>query len=594
MVPQKRPVDQESAPSQTSAPNATSQVTQEDHAVEGAPQPASTGPDLLYSDFSSSGGARTVPRESVISNIDRRCTTTASVGPKATQDKTHIPVAKRRRLEDSQPTAGADRSSTSSTNANTPLPTIEGNEIERGDSRGPEPGSATLQSAKAKKPRSSAQAKRAQRVDDEAAAVDKDGTGHTPAKTKRPTRKSKGKEVQRNRGEGPIDAAGALPASDAQTEQGSARAKPKRKKKTTQTIEEAAAAVVEEAVQGSTKSGKRRGRKPKYRAVTPEGGDAMVITPSEVTMSELCTDRGTGRRSQLDKHIVELERAEFVRKKQKQLQKLVGQAEPENQSNPPETADESPERLARQNQREEDVAQNVPNTVIVNGQIQIDEDSLQIDRHAVAAAARADEEPEIVIESALTKKINSASYLKRDKSGGWDEILTERFYEALRMFGTDFQMIRQMFPGRTRHKIKLKFVKEERSNPHRIKAALLGERLPVDLPELEKMAGIEFSDPKELERDMLEDRKKLEEETLAEKEEMDNAKKVREEQIAVERAAAEEESSAKENHRGKKRKKGERQKGKKGASRKKDKHSNRGASRSGAAVSGNVDDNPGL
>jgi len=443
-----------------------------------------------------------------------------------------------------------------------------------------------LQPAKAKKPSSSAQAKRAQRVDNEAGEVGKDGTGHTPAKAKRPIRKSKGKEVQRNRGEGPTDAAGALLASDAQAEQGSARAKPKRKKKTTQIIEEAAAAVVEEAVQGSTKSGKRRGRKPKYRAVTPEGGDAMVITPSEVTMSELCTDRGTGRRSQLDKHIVELERAEFVRKKQKQLQKLMGQAEPENQSNPPETANASPERSARQNQREEDVAQNVPNTVIVNGQIQIDEDSLQIDRHAVAAAARADEEPEIVIESALTKKINSASYLKRDKSGGWDEILTERFYEALRMFGTDFQMIRQMFPGRTRHKIKLKFVKEERINPHRIKAALLGERLPIDLPELEKMAGIEFSDPKELERDMLEDRKKLEEETLAEKEEMDNAKKVREEQIAAERAATEEESSAKENHRGKKRKKGEKQKGKKGASRKKDKHPNRGASRGGAAVSG--------
>ncbi|KAL5563052.1 hypothetical protein UlMin_032799 [Ulmus minor] len=47
----------------------------------------------------------------------------------------------------------------------------------------------------------------------------------------------------------------------------------------------------------------------------------------------------------------------------------------------------------------------------------------------------------------------------------WSKQDTELFYEAVRQFGTDFSMIQQLFPGRTRHQIKSKFKKEERQHP---------------------------------------------------------------------------------------------------------------------------------
>ncbi|KAK9942582.1 hypothetical protein M0R45_008236 [Rubus argutus] len=48
---------------------------------------------------------------------------------------------------------------------------------------------------------------------------------------------------------------------------------------------------------------------------------------------------------------------------------------------------------------------------------------------------------------------------------------TELFYEGIEQFGSDFSMIAQLFPGRTRHQIKLKFKKEDRQNPLRINEA---------------------------------------------------------------------------------------------------------------------------
>ena len=302
-------------------------------------------------------------------------------------------------------------------------------------------------------------------------------------------------------------------------------------------------------------------------------------------MADLCKDNRIGRKSDRERDLEEFDRAEFVRKKQKELQEVMGQNEPESQAGPSSDGGARLERLGRQREREESVAMNVPNTIIVNGQIQIDEDSLQIDRHAGAAAEREAENLETVDETDLTRKINSSSFLKREKSGGWNELLTERFYDGLRMFGTDFEMISKMFPGRTRHKIKLKFVKEEKLNQDKIKATLLGEKIPVDLPELEKMAGVEFDDPMELEREMEEDRRILEEETLAAKQALDDIREEREDQIAAERAAAGEESSAKENRRGKnKKKRGERQKGDKNSSKRKGKRGNKATVAGGADV----------
>ena len=208
-------------------------------------------------------------------------------------------------------------------------------------------------------------------------------------------------------------------------------------------------------------------------------------------------------------------------------------------------------------QREEAMANIVPQQRIVNGEIVLDTSSLRIDRHAMAAVERDAEQLESVEEDEYTRKVNSSLGLKRDKSGGWNEMLLNRFYDGLRMFGTDFGMISKMFPGKSRHAIKLKFCREEKEDYTRIRSTLLGEVLPVELEEFQKLTGEEYEDPAVLERDIEEDKKRLEEEQEQEKEAIEAARKERAEQAEADRLAAQgEESSSKENRRQRKKKGG--------------------------------------
>ncbi|XP_028764594.1 uncharacterized protein LOC114722677 isoform X2 [Neltuma alba] len=60
---------------------------------------------------------------------------------------------------------------------------------------------------------------------------------------------------------------------------------------------------------------------------------------------------------------------------------------------------------------------------------------------------------------------NYQSFMDKKPRGKWSKQDTELFYEAIRQFGTDFSMIQQLFPDRTRHQIKLKYKQEERQHP---------------------------------------------------------------------------------------------------------------------------------
>ena len=504
-----------------------------------------------------------------------------------------VPAPKRRRIEQPLEQSRTEYSSAPIANANIPIPSTELNEVAAESSSNTPTPAVSKSAANSKKPRLFALEKRKKQIADAAAEVVADATRTSSAKAKKPRKNAKGKGIQKDESATARILVEAAQESPSQAEENIAPTKAKRKytkRKTRQSIEDTAAEIVADAVQGSSKDSKKRGRRGK-RAPTPEGAETIQITPSEVRMMDLCRDGGTGRKSEREKELEEVERAEFIRKKQRQLKEVMSEADPESQTTPLESTESRQERLAHLREQEESVAHNVPNTIIVNGQIQIDETSLEIDRHAAAALERNAEQLDAVDETDMTRKINSGTWLKRDKSGGWNEMLTEKFYDGLRMFGTDFEMISNMFPGRTRHKIKLKFCKEEKFNGDRIKATLLGEKMAVNLPELEKMAGTEFDDPEELERDLEEDRIRLQEETAAEKQAMDEAKRERQEQIAAEQAAAENDSSAKENRRGKGKKKGPKRKGEKGekpTSRKKDKQAQRATSASGGDALGEV------
>ncbi|XP_072999354.1 uncharacterized protein [Typha latifolia] len=64
-----------------------------------------------------------------------------------------------------------------------------------------------------------------------------------------------------------------------------------------------------------------------------------------------------------------------------------------------------------------------------------------------------------------SRKLNYHSYMNRSQSVRWSKSETELFYQAIRQFGTDFAMIQQLFPNRTRHQVKLKYKNEERKHP---------------------------------------------------------------------------------------------------------------------------------
>ncbi|MQL96206.1 hypothetical protein Taro_028886, partial [Colocasia esculenta] len=70
-------------------------------------------------------------------------------------------------------------------------------------------------------------------------------------------------------------------------------------------------------------------------------------------------------------------------------------------------------------------------------------------------------------------KLNYHTYMNRIRSDRWSKVDTELFYQAVRQFGSDFAMIQQLFPNRTRHQIKLKFKNEERKHPLQIADALI-------------------------------------------------------------------------------------------------------------------------
>ena len=155
---------------------------------------------------------------------------------------------------------------------------------------------------------------------------------------------------------------------------------------------------------------------------------------------------------------------------------------------------------------------------MVNGEMVLDEESARIDRQA-EALEDANHRAQIETEDDLTKKVTRMTWLekkKRDpadrvpvykmKSDPWSDDETDRFYEALSMFGTDFFIISKMFPPKTRRQIKLKFVREERLDGPRITRALSGDgSKPMDLSVYAEATGQEigdFRDPEELAKEL--------------------------------------------------------------------------------------------
>lgn len=244
----------------------------------------------------------------------------------------------------------------------------------------------------------------------------------------------------------------------------------------------------------------------KKREPTPEGAETVEILPNVVKMSELCKDLRTGKKSKRETELRKIDQAEEERKKQGGTPgpgtgTPVKQPEPESE-NSEKPVDWKP--------------QSGPIMRIVNGEIVLDNTSLQVDRHADAARAAGDLED--VVESSFTRKINQASYGKRTKTETWDEEMTDLFYRGLRIFGTDFMVISKMFPGRSRRQIKLKFNNEERRDPQRIKETLMGPTEAMDIATYSEMTNTVYDDPKIVQQELDDEKKRIESQHAKEKE----------------------------------------------------------------------------
>ena len=95
---------------------------------------------------------------------------------------------------------------------------------------------------------------------------------------------------------------------------------------------------------------------------------------------------------------------------------------------------------------------------------------------------------EAVDDDLLPKKINSLSFKKNYfRATTWTDLETELFYEVLSATGTDFSLMHEYLPFKSRLDIKKKFCREEKTNmtrinetlrhPTMLNANILGERV---------------------------------------------------------------------------------------------------------------------
>ncbi|XP_038661344.1 transcription factor TFIIIB component B'' homolog isoform X2 [Scyliorhinus canicula] len=115
--------------------------------------------------------------------------------------------------------------------------------------------------------------------------------------------------------------------------------------------------------------------------------------------------------------------------------------------------------------------------VAEDGTIIIDDESLTVEVLRKKGPNIAEESDPIFERGSQT---TYSSFRKSTHTKPWSNKETDMFFLAISMVGTDFSMIGQLFPNRTRVEIKNKFKREEKMNSWRIDKAFK-EKKPLDL-----------------------------------------------------------------------------------------------------------------
>ncbi|KAG8624181.1 hypothetical protein KVT40_009157 [Elsinoe batatas] len=317
------------------------------------------------------------------------------------------------------------------------------------------------------------------------------------------------------------------------------RAKPRRKAVATQADGEAdeTAGEIESA---ATRKPRARARKRKAAAQGTDGDQAgnaddaaeeeesdpelKEIDVNKTAMHDLVRLPTGGKTSKLERRMAEVDWDEV------RLQRRLAA---ENPADPTTGRDRAPAATPA------DLA-TAPTLRMVNGEIQYDESSSNIDRQA--QAIRNAQNMAVAEDEDVTKQVNQASWIndkrrdpaeRKPRMSGtpWNDEETDRFYDALRMFGTDFSIISKMFAPKTRKQIKLKLRREEKLDPQRVNAALGGMAwVQMDLKHYADVTGVEeseFRDPEIVNRELEATKKQQEVEVAAKKKEAEEAQKQR-------------------------------------------------------------------
>lgn len=147
------------------------------------------------------------------------------------------------------------------------------------------------------------------------------------------------------------------------------------------------------------------------------------------------------------------------------------------------------------------------------GEIILDEKSIFVERKEIKKQREEIAKSEVVNGDFDT---NYGIYKKHKRSKFWTTDETLRFYKALNTLGTDFTLMCELFPDRTRRELKMKFNKEEKINRTLIDKALM-QPCGFDFYILKEEVELEQREKAELEKLKMEENKKKEERKEKEK-----------------------------------------------------------------------------
>ncbi|KAF7303257.1 HTH myb-type domain-containing protein [Mycena kentingensis (nom. inval.)] len=255
------------------------------------------------------------------------------------------------------------------------------------------------------------------------------------------------------------------------------------------------------------KKKKKSRKKPKPPPFDPDADPGEELDPTTVTMAELCEDNGQGRISskalEIQKnHLAWKQQGKERRARMKAIAERKKYGRPEDDEEPDSNAPApaAPETMTKTRRNLSTMTSlppvplnprfNVQVRIGPNGETIIDEDSLTVDRTEEVDTSGYTH----VVESDLTKFVNSASYTKKCRGSRWSAEETELFFDALSQHGENYELLSMVLPGRSRTACKNKFKAEDKKDPARINRCL-DNRIPIDFATLGRLTGRDFSGP---------------------------------------------------------------------------------------------------